>query len=415
MIFIINKNNLLILLFLVLLSRYVFASNDPFEDKHLSCDEISKYQERIFVNGIDLGSGHGSPISVDYNCEDSLTSKSFLSNLYKLTEEIRSERGPQTCTGSIIYAHWRYYHFSLLEAGYYPSNLIANVNSNALLSNSPTFNYFKRWSVESSYNYDLFNKYNLELAKVRPLLKDFYIKNHKIDNQLADAVTDSALMIFLRRAAGSYPSGDNLDYIFPLLKTIYDDSYTEDDLQNLISSTPSEEERIVALKAALLHNYPTHIIHMLATSIKDFDKGDESVLFFSTNSIENTELLLGLNLNVNHQNAFGKTALYYAIQLNQPDVVELLLKSGANVNHKYKSKKDIDKLGWMASCTYQIRHTKRTPLMHAAQHADVKMLEILIKNNADPKMKDELGDTALQYAVRANNLLNIEFLKKLNE
>ena len=75
----------------------------------------------------------------------------------------------------------------------------------------------------------------------------------------------------------------------------------------------------------------------------------------------------------------------------------MLLENGANVNHNYQLEKE-DKWNCLG-----IKQWHRTPLMHAAQHSDKAMLEILISNGANPQDKDSLGSTAFDYA-KANEM-----------
>src|ERR1044072_8567325 len=77
--------------------------------------------------------------------------------------------------------------------------------------------------------------------------------------------------------------------------------------------------------------------------------------------------LLSRGAQADYQNGFGKTALYYAIELNDLPLVELLLSSEADVNHRYKDPPGKD--DYMAQCAYDISQWRRTPLMHAAQYA----------------------------------------------
>jgi hypothetical protein len=82
-----------------------------------------------------------------------------------------------------------------------------------------------------------------------------------------------------------------------------------------------------------------------------------------------------------------------------------LLSAGANVNDTYDDGKGI----WCSD----IEHWKRTPLMHAAQHADAAMLKILIDSGANISVKDILGDTALAYAEKNDMMENEAYLKSL--
>ena len=78
----------------------------------------------------------------------------------------------------------------------------------------------------------------------------------------------------------------------------------------------------------------------------------------------------------------------------------------ADVNHRYRRDAEQD------DCAYNIVRT-RTPLMHAAQHADVAMLRLLLQKGASLHDVDGLGDNATDYALRSLRDGNTGYLKSL--
>jgi ankyrin repeat protein len=51
--------------------------------------------------------------------------------------------------------------------------------------------------------------------------------------------------------------------------------------------------------------------------------------------------------------------------------------------------------------------------MHAAQHSNIKMLKLLLKQGARLKDTDELGFNALDYAIGHRNKANAAFLRSM--
>ena len=132
------------------------------------------------------------------------------------------------------------------------------------------------------------------------------------------------------------------------------------------------------------------------------------------------KFLLAKGANVNYRNSFGKTILYYAIELDDIDLIKTLLKNGANINNTYIDAKTKKKIMWSDKIPFyhhlslcSLKHTKRTPLMHAAQHASVDMLKFLISYGAKKDAIDEIGYNVLDYAHMGNKEKNIAYLKSI--
>ncbi len=90
----------------------------------------------------------------------------------------------------------------------------------------------------------------------------------------------------------------------------------------------------------------------------------------------------------------GETPLFYAIEMRQRRLVELLLDHGADVNHRYK--RGVKSEWWPMSlevpvnaarlendpCAYDLTDYERTPLMHAARHGNVEIPRAAVKRGA---------------------------------
>ncbi|MCF6130655.1 ankyrin repeat domain-containing protein [Flavobacterium wongokense] len=53
-----------------------------------------------------------------------------------------------------------------------------------------------------------------------------------------------------------------------------------------------------------------------------------------------------------------------------------------------------------------------TPLMFAARYNKVEIIKYLLEKGADKKLKDERGNTAMQYAENSKSMEALEFLKQ---
>src|SRR5260221_521404 len=344
--------------------------------------------------------------------KESLASLPFLQPLYRSSEEIRSEGGPQMCTGTIIHAHWRYYHFSLLEAGFAPERLAEREARNQKLAalypqgvESNLLDYFERWSYEGIYNYEMHQAYLKEVAKAAPLLAAHYQRTFKFSREKSQTLARLAINLLMDRAAGTFPK-DSMTETARILdiarKVIGSPKNSGAGLDGLL-----EDDFPIALRIALLTQRPAQQIALLADRVKPLDGGDESPLFFALRNHGNVRFLLGRGAAVDYQNGFGKTPLFYAIGFNDHKLVGLLLDQGAYIEHRYS----IDRKKPDSDCTYNIAHTARTPLMHAAQHADPAMLELLLKRGASLNNVDGVGHNATDYALQSKQEKNTAYLK----
>ncbi|ACA85059.1 Ankyrin [Shewanella woodyi ATCC 51908] len=390
-----------IITFLIFFSGHSLSNEDPLADNKVTCEEMETSPELVFKLN-DLGSGRGSPNEVDYYCPKSLNQLGFLQKVIAQAGSIRSPSWlPQYCTGTIIYAQRRYYHFSLAKLGYFPQGSSFKKNGK-----THGIEYSKEWSYQSLYNREIYTAYIKEVEAAKPKLEEWYIKNHHVTRDVAKKYTDIALQSISNYGFGSYFYNWTPEPLIPFTEEAIKGNFT-----NFLSSisSSSEPQKLNSLRRLLTHQAPTKIIEKLASTIatKTPSKRSESIISSSIKEPLNVKALLDSDFPIDHQNEFGKTALFYAIQFNQHDSVKLLLSYGANVNHTYQQEEKEDK--W--SCS-GIEQWGRTPLMHAAQHSDIDMLNLLINNQADIKAKDIKGSTAFDYAENSDKKENASFLLK---
>ncbi|ROS05106.1 hypothetical protein EDC56_0631 [Sinobacterium caligoides] len=389
-----------IFIFLILLSGVSSADESPLSDRKVTCEEMEKYPETVFKLG-DLGSGHSSPNTVDYRCPKSLNQLSFLDRLIGQASSIRSpSRLAGHCTGSIVHAQWRYYHFDLAKLGYYPQGF-----SSRKRGKTKGMEYFKEWSYHSLYNRSVYKAYIAELEKVRPLLVGWYIETHSISRKVAKKYAENALKVISNYGFASYSYSWKSEELVP-----FTDQATKGVYANFIRSIDdaSDTQKYNSLRRLLVHNASREIIEGLIVPVQEPNsrKRSESILSNAVYSPSNIQMLLAAGFSPDGQNEFGKTALYYAIQFGQYDSAKVLLNSGANVNHTYQLGRES---GW--DCT-GIERWGRTPLMHAAQHSDIEMIKLLLEAGADLHAKDVKGASAIDYAKDSLKQGNENFLAK---
>lgn len=95
---------------------------------------------------------------------------------------------------------------------------------------------------------------------------------------------------------------------------------------------------------------------------------------------------------VSHSSTYSSSPLHAAVKNGNKDIVELLLKEGADVN---------------APGPY-----KMTPLHMAAKYGQLDIAELLLKNKADPNLKNSIGQTPLYIASKYGNTKLVKLLLK---
>jgi len=110
-------------------------------------------------------------------------------------------------------------------------------------------------------------------------------------------------------------------------------------------------------------------------------------------SVKIAQILIKKGLDVNFQSGYSNEAPIHAAVKNEiPELVKLLLQSGANIN--------------------AINNYGKTPLHIATENSNLKILQLLIKNGADINITDNYGKTAYNIAKDKINQKPAEFLIK---
>lgn len=111
-------------------------------------------------------------------------------------------------------------------------------------------------------------------------------------------------------------------------------------------------------------------------------------------NLDTVERLYNIDANsVNAEEENGYSALVLACYYGHEDIVDFLAGKVENIN---------------AETSYG------SPLMAATVKGYASIVDILLKNNADPDIKDENGTTAAHYAVMFKNYILIERLVNAN-
>jgi uncharacterized protein len=409
---------------------------DPFVDDHITCEEMRRWSRQVFDTPLDLGSGRGSPVAVDYACPESLGERDFMKDLLALAEEIRGDDGPQECSGSLAYALRRYYLFELTQGGMAPRSLpawpsvttAANWATFLQEDDTGTAIYFRQWSEQSHANQMKYKQFAIAFDKAAAELKHLYVTTFGLPTDWAASASKRALSAVALRAAGAASKSESHEE-FPLLDVLRSGPADPAQVRKAVVGLDTRSvER--ALRVALMHNQPTAVVAALDESLPrevisridppapgDSDdskhRAPEPLLSLALGHTPNLDYLLQRRYPVDSVNDFGKTALFYAIGRSDHAAVELLLQYRADANHTYKSGKELHPDGYFCGRYPYLTHTQRSPLMHAAQNSDVRMMQLLLKAGANLNARDDLVFNAYDYAAMGNKPENVAYLASL--
>ena len=122
--------------------------------------------------------------------------------------------------------------------------------------------------------------------------------------------------------------------------------------------------------------------------------GEAAYMLARDKEIKILFLKKGIPYDINQKNEFENTELMNAIQDDDLNYTQLLLKNAANANVNIQSKYG------------------ETALMIAARKKDIAFLKLLIQHGAKVNIKDKYETTALMIASRAGHISHIELLIK---
>ena len=390
---------------------YVNRQSELFElvDRVISCETMRQYPQLVFTRGL-LNNLRAFRLQND--CPENIVNFEYIKPLNEIAGIVRSEYGGQ-CQGTIVIDHALDYSFTLALASFLPETFAQNSNKNG---SSATMDYFRQWATLSPYNDRLYQRFLQAYQTALPLLTAHYQNKLMLTPTQAANVAELVLKRIAKFAAGSAPF-NSIKTPSALLKLVDNDKTQPSEILAALQTTAPEFKADIyqALAAALAHNRELVLwLPLLERLNKDELQSthfpQEPLLSFAIAQHDNLKVLLQKGVPVEAENAFGKTALFYAIEASDQEAVKLLLDNKADVDHAYKS---VEKLRPNNdACIFpNLKHTLRTPLMHAAQHSNPAMLKLLLVNGAKLGAKDELQFNALDYALMAGNQENIAFLK----
>ena len=138
-------------------------------------------------------------------------------------------------------------------------------------------------------------------------------------------------------------------------------------------------------------------------------KNNELALSCQDNHINLTKVLINNNIDIERRYKYNLTLIIIASSKGNKEIVEILIKAGANVNalsNKFSYNDNNDIFGNFTTYNYGY-----TALMVASKNGHKEIVELLVNAGADVNFKNNLHETALMFACQKKD--NIEIVKIL--
>jgi len=172
---------------------------------------------------------------------------------------------------------------------------------------------------------------------------------------------------------------------------------------------------------------------------RDIHPGQEGEFFLtfaffdacSKGDVKRVKELLAAGSNIHAVTSLGKTALHLACESEGPstELVKLLLDKGLDINGNFKTPSSVEKFDWSPlaiACVHKNTEVAvllmerganieekdaggDTPLLKASRYGAIKIIEELLKRNANVKAVDNEGNTALHNAFSGYATKNLLF------
>ncbi len=258
------------------------------------------------------------------------------------------------------------------------------------------------WANFGIYNKKKYKEFIKFFDKAQIALTKYYIDNFNLSAEDAQRASFNALSSSLSNYIGSFVYNFRKRYDDFFYKSLTYPNAKLEEIKELLQLNQYSERMISrGLKFAVLNNQSKEIIDYLIKKGAKTNEGNESALMMAIENHTMVKYLIDKGADVNYENAIGKTALHYAAQYQDVETAKLLVNSGANLN------KGIKATGWVGNggaiwddppFEYKIYNGSITPLMYAARSGNIQMVKFLVESGADISLKDDEGQTALEYS-----------------
>ncbi len=344
----------------------------------------------------------------DFSCQGSLLNAPFLQSLMQSAAEIRGEN--VDCVGNEALVNEKKFERVLAFAGMDSAGFLSyakDKNHDAIYQKS--FEALEFYSERTIGNFIKYRNFNRELAAAEQGLKTHFATS--FDDARADELTRAVIAEFASYAAHERSVGERGELELALKQGVSADEFNA----LLFSKSFASYELDDALDLALLLRCDKRLLSSLIDRGAQVNAGEENSLFYAMGSIENARLMISRGAQVNYKNSLGQTPIFYAVAMKDYELVKFLIYNHASVNVRQIGSAEMQALASLGgaddACTFT--GAGETLLMYAAQKSTKQIVELLVRSGANEKLSDEEGLNVMDYAILGGDAQTQSYLRSI--
>jgi len=344
----------------------------------------------------------------DFGCKGSLAGAEFLQNLKSAASEIRDEN--IDCVGNEALLNEKRLERTLAFAGMDGEGFLSYAKEkNYARISEKSLEALEFYSEHKIGNFIAYGNFMGEVPAAREALRDYFaVKFNKND---ADELASAVIAEFIAYAAKDRKAGD-----YGELELALKGGVSADEFRALLFSKDfTIYELDNALDLALLLGYDERFSGALIERGAQVNAGEENSLFYAMNNVQSAKFMISKGALVGYKNSLGQTPIFFAAAAKNYELVKFLIYSHASVNVRQIGSAEAQALASLGERSDGCERSGagKTLLMFAAQKSTKQIVELLVKSGANEKAVDESGLNALDYALAGGEVATQSYLRSL--
>jgi tetratricopeptide (TPR) repeat protein len=312
--------------------------------------------------------------------------------------------------GTIRFCYYRKQALAVIEASIAPRVYL----STAKVKQDPdsrnpftTARFLEFWSNQELWNKMKYREWSHARKQAAGALAKHYAQHFGYSASKAQKCAIAAIDAINEANFPCYPIEEPGKIISSnVYKTFHRNGLTLSEMEHALHGRKlSKDELREALRLAILNNGSIDVIKWILGQKPPLTGDLEPALFTAVGRPDVVGLLIKSGANVNEANELGKTALIQACQFNSLESVKRLLAAGAKIRVSMSEKVGPFDHKDKYATDYNYRIGGRTPLMYAVSFSSYPVIRCLIDHGADKKVVDTNKDAAKDY-LADNKLLS---------